>query len=68
MADKKTVRLTPIDAVLIAEGVEPASREVQLAAWQYLVDTGLAWELQGFFGRTATDLLRAGVIRPAGGE
>jgi hypothetical protein len=33
-----------------------------LAAWQALVDDGLVWRLQGFYGRTARALLDAGRI------
>lgn len=55
-------------AVAIAEGFWAAeSQEEVLAAWQHLVDTGLAWKLQGFFGRTAVDLIEQGLIQPAGG-
>jgi|TARA_R110002167_G_scaffold124945_2_gene304701 hypothetical protein len=51
------------NAVGIAEGfVECDSEEEYLEAWQHLVDTGLAWSLQGWFGRTATDLIERGVI------
>ncbi len=51
-----------LTAVLIVEGVDEADEERQVEAWQHLVDTGLAWQLQGFFGRTATRLIEAGVI------
>tara|TARA_R100000654_G_scaffold63254_1_gene90494 strand:+ start:775 stop:975 length:201 start_codon:yes stop_codon:yes gene_type:complete len=50
------------DAVMIAEGVIEADEDKQIEAWQHLVDTGLAWSLQGWFGRTAMDLIEQGVI------
>lgn len=51
-------------AVSIAEGFcegEGATEAEQIEAWQYLIDTGLAWRLQGWFGRRATELIEAGV-------
>lgn len=53
------------NAVGIAEGfIEPESEEQVIAAWQHLVDTGLAWRLQGWFGRTAHALIDQGIINP----
>lgn len=52
-------------AVGLAEGfIEAESEEQWLAAWQHLVDTGLAWSLQGWFDRTARQLINEGVIAP----
>ena len=52
-------------AVGIAEGFEEAKNEEQvIEAWQHLVDTGLAWQLQGWFGRTAKELIEQGIIQP----
>lgn len=53
-------------AVGIAEGfIETDSEEQVLAAWQHLVDTGMAWRLQGWFGRTAQHLIDQGLIEVA---
>lgn len=49
-------------AVGIAEGfIDCETYEKRVEAWQHLIDTGLAWSLQGFFGRTATQLIREGI-------
>lgn len=50
-------------AVGIAEGfIEAETREEVVQAWQHLHDTGLAYRLQGWFGRTARNLIEQGVI------
>lgn len=59
--------MTDLEAVLVAEGVEPADFDTQVRAWQHLIDKGLAWKLQGWFGRTAKHLIERGVCTPADG-
>lgn len=50
-------------AVGLAEGfIEADTEEQVLEAWQTLVDTGMAWQLQGWFGRTARHLIEEGYI------
>ena len=49
----------------IAEGWIPADNEDQvIEAWQYLHDTGLAYRLQGWFGRMAQSLIESKIINP----
>ena len=45
-------------AVGRAEGyIECNTVEEEIGAWQYLIDTGVAWKLQGWFGRQANFLI-----------
>ena len=56
-------------ATMIAEGVEEAESEEQaIEAWQTLIDTGLAWQLQGSFGRTAQRLIDMEICHLPGTE
>jgi hypothetical protein len=41
------------------------SQEESLQFFQELIDTGLAFKLQGHYGRTAFRLIKAGLVRPA---
>jgi hypothetical protein len=52
-------------ATMIAEGVEEADEETQIEAWQHLIDTGLCWQLQGWFGRQAASLIDQGICEAA---
>ena len=50
-------------AIGITEGfIEPTDEDQVLQAWQHLVDTGLAWQLQGRFGRISIYLIEQGLI------
>lgn len=56
--------MNTFDAVGIAEGfIEADSEDQVIEAWQLLIDTGLAWKLQGWFGRTASELIGQGICR-----
>lgn len=56
--------MTDYIAVGIAEGfIESESEEQVIEAWQHLHTTGLAYSLQGWFGRTANELLQQGIIQ-----
>jgi hypothetical protein len=52
--------MTTFDAVMIVEGSQEADEEEFIDACQLLINTGLAWQLQGFFGRTCQDMINQG--------
>lgn len=56
-------------ACSIVEGFsgEEHTRDEHIEAWQHLIDTGACWSLQGWYGRTAMDMINAGVCTRAGG-
>ena len=54
--------MTNLEAIDIAEGLTDAKDEKEyIAAWQQLIDTGLVWSLQGWFGRRAAQLIEDGI-------
>lgn len=54
-----------ITAIGIAEGfIANEGPEHEIEAWQHLIDTGLCWTLQGWFGRTAEHLIGIGACVP----
>ena len=63
---KKQKKAMLFDAVLIAEGEkDPTPSMSYVDAWQFLVDTGEVWKLQGWFGRAAARMISQGTIDPA---
>ena len=67
--NKEKIVMTPYLAAAYAEGFcegEGASEEEQLEAWAYLIKTGQCWSLQGWFSRTATSLIKEGIISKEG--
>lgn len=50
-----------LDGIVRYEGGEMDEGET-LELFQNLVDTGIAWHLQGSYGRTAVELIKAGRI------
>jgi hypothetical protein len=45
------------------EGDYGLTEKQEIALWQYGVDTGIVWHLQGWYGRNAQDMLNAGILK-----
>ena len=60
---------TDYDATAACEGFDGKDHDAETlrSAWQHLIDTGLCWKLQGFFGRTAATLIQCGECHAAPG-
>lgn len=50
------------EAIGLAEGFIDGTEKEIIEAWQHLHNTGLAYKLQGWFGRTAKRLLEQEII------
>ena len=56
-----TEKFDTLHFIMAYEGGHLDDDEV-IAGFQHLVNSGLAWQLQGHYGRTAAALIRAGVV------
>ena len=54
------------DACACIEGFDGLEHDEDdiIEAFQFLIDSGDAWKLQGFYGRTAHNLIQQGVCHP----
>lgn len=59
--------MNTFEAIMIIEGGD-ADPDVTIEAWQLLIDTGLVWSLQGWYGRTAARLIEDGICTAAEGN
>ena len=46
---------------LIEDSDGTVAHEMLIEAWQYLIDSGNVWELQGWYGRQANRMIAMGV-------
>ncbi len=58
---KQPMPFDSLDAMIRWESGELSEAE-EIRLFQYLVDTGLAWTLQGCYGRQAAMMLEQGLI------
>jgi hypothetical protein len=56
----------PLDLIIAYESGELDEEQV-IDLFQQLVDSGLAWQLQGSYGRQAARMIEAGLINESGG-
>ena len=53
--------MTTIRAINIIDGFEYGDAQETIAAYQFLINTGVVWGLQGRYGRNAKHLIEVGI-------
>jgi hypothetical protein len=61
MTEHETTRFDALDFIIRYETGDVDEDEI-IEGFQQLVDSGLAWSLQGSYGRTAASLIEAGLV------
>lgn len=54
-----------LNFIMAFEGGELESRDELVEGFQSLIDSGIVWDLQGTYGRTAMALIESGECHPA---
>ena len=57
-----TAEFDVVGFIMDLEGGADLTEDEVIAGFQHLVDTGQAWSLQGFYGRTAQRLIDMGLV------
>jgi hypothetical protein len=68
MSKKEVTKRYDITGDIIAYENGELNDEQVIGLFQYLVDSGLAWTLQGHYGRMAKALIEAGYVTPKSKE
>ena len=63
--EKQFNELYDLTSAIISYELGELDYDATVELFQNLVDSGLAWVLQGSYGRMATDLINSGVISEA---
>ena len=61
-------QLNTVNFLMDFEAGEIETEKEIISGFQHLIDTGLAWTLQGSYGRAAMHLIEAGHCHPAKGD
>lgn len=64
--EKETAKEFDVVGFIIEFESGGVSDETLIEGFQHLINNGMAWTLQGFYGRTANSLIEQGYCKPAG--